>query len=280
MRVIMSGPLVSILTRRDAAEQRISASVQKVVGIFAAGDLDRDFLIGGAFEDFRASQACGLRERVDLVGESVCMSRVEAPEEGAGGGGLVNAERTIRCREADTGRFQWCVGRLAREASQCGGEAVEVLGFTEDQHHRVEVAREESDAEHQVITSSTSVAWQSSSEPGSPFGTSTRRTLAHSSLTSSSTSAVMPPTRRNLLPTATEESSIIQVGLTSEEDAEVLGHQHILLQDQFAPGDLPRRTDPPQLIRPTPDEGEILVFDAVLVDQETTSCRYLLSVFH
>ena len=52
-------------------------------------------------------------------------------------------------------------------------------------------------------TSMTSVAWQSSSAPASPSGTSIRRTFAHSSLTISSTSAVMPPTRRSLLPTAT-----------------------------------------------------------------------------
>ena len=71
VRVIMSGPLVWILTVRDAAGQRLSVGVQEVVGIFAAGDLDRNFLPCGAFEDFRASHARGLCERVDLVGEGV-----------------------------------------------------------------------------------------------------------------------------------------------------------------------------------------------------------------
>src|SRR5690348_4357675 len=107
-----------------AAGQRISAGEQEVVGIFAAGDLDWNFLLGGAFEDLRAGHACGLRQRIDLVGEGMRVGSVEAPEECAGGVGGVDAEWTVGRGEVDTGRIQRRVGRLAREAPQCGGKAM------------------------------------------------------------------------------------------------------------------------------------------------------------
>src|ERR1700722_14417833 len=210
MRVITSGPLKWIVTVRDAARQRISAGEQEVVGIFAARDLDRDFCLGGAFEELRAGETRGLCQGVDLIREGVGVGCVEAPEKGAAGGGAMDAERTIGRREVEAGGLQRRVGRLGREGAQRCGEAMQIFRFAEHQNHRVEVAGEERDAEHQTITSMTSVAWHSSSVPGAPLGTSIRRTFAHSSLTSSSTSAVMLPTRRSLLPTAMEESSIIE----------------------------------------------------------------------
>src|SRR5690242_851276 len=122
----------------------------------------------------------------------------------------MDAEWASRGSQAQGGAFDCCIDGRTGELAQCGGEAVQVFGLAEYQHHGIEITGQEADAQHQT-TSIMSVAWQSSSAPGSPPGTAIRRTFAHSSLTISSTSAVMPPTRRSLLPTETAESSITSV---------------------------------------------------------------------
>ena len=60
----------------------------------------------------------------------------------------MNAKRAIGGGEVKAGSFQGCVGGLAREASQRGGEAMQIFRFAEHQDHRVEVTGEEADAEH------------------------------------------------------------------------------------------------------------------------------------
>ena len=72
-----------------------------------------------------------------------------------------------RCAEAEF--IQPHIRPFAREAAQHAGEQAEVLGLAEHQHHRVEVAGQEADAQHQT-TSMMSVAWQSSSAPDLAVG--------------------------------------------------------------------------------------------------------------
>ncbi len=62
-------------------------------------------------------------------------------------------------------------------------------------------------------------------------------------------------------------------------EAEMLGEQHVLLQDQFAAGDQPGLAVAARDVGAVADEGMVLVLDAALVDQETATDGDLGGVF-
>ena len=104
------------------------------------------------------------------------LRRVEPPDEAVvrdgwmpGAPGDAVTVSAVPRRGAEAEFIQPHIRPFVREAAQHAGEQSEVLGLAEHQHHRVEVAGQEADAQHQT-TSMMSVAWQSSSVPTSPSG--------------------------------------------------------------------------------------------------------------
>src|SRR6516164_8143239 len=120
----------------------------------------------------------------------------------------MNTKGASRRNKTDARLLDRHLAPINCKAAQRSGKPSQVLGLAEHQHHRIEITGQKADPQHDQMTSVISVAWQSSSAPGSPPGTSSNRTLAPSSLTISTTSAVIPPTRRSLSPGATPLSSI------------------------------------------------------------------------